>query len=107
KISINDVFNWQVGRSKHLVMLSDDGLIANHALAVRDGEHRFRTLASPPWPMFQQHKFDFVVTVEVNEVFVLQVAGPSSLEILEVLLGRRLRDIGFLDVVATRIPGLD
>lgn len=107
RISINDVYSWPVGRSKHLVMLSDDGLIANHALAVRDAEHRFRTLASPPWPMFQQHKFDFDVKVEVNEVFVLQVAGPSSLQILEVLLGRHLRDVSFLDVVATKIPGLD
>ena len=88
-------------------MLSEDGLIANHTLTVRDGEDRFRTLASPPWPLFQQHKFDFDVQVELNEIFILQVAGPRSLEILEKVLGKDIRDLGFLDFVPTSIPGVD
>ena len=107
RISINDVYNWPIGRSKHLVMLDDNGLIANHALAVRDADDRFRTLASPPWPMFQQHKFDFDVTIELNDVFVLQVAGPASLNILERVLGHGLRDVAFLDVVPAKIPGVE
>ncbi|MGX5696267.1 hypothetical protein ACWKWP_08730 [Agromyces soli] len=107
RISINNVSKWPIGRSKHLVMLNDEGLIACHALAVRDGEQRFRTLASPPWPMFQQHRFDFDVTVELNEIFVLQVAGPVSLQILETVLGKSLRDVAFLDVVPAKIPGVD
>jgi len=35
-ISINGA-DWPVGRSRHLVMLDDEGLIANHTLAIRDG----------------------------------------------------------------------
>jgi len=107
KISINDVYSWPIHGSKHLVMLSDDGLIANHSLAVRDSEHSFRTLASPPWPLFQQGKFHFDVDIQLNEIFVLQVAGPLSLQILERVLGKDLRDIGFLDVATVHIPGID
>lgn len=77
KLSINDVWKWEVGRSKHLVMLSEDGFIASHALAVRDGENTFRTLASPPWPLIQSRRLDFDVEITVNDVFILQVAGPS------------------------------
>ena len=29
---------WPVGQSRHLVMLDDEGLIANHALGIRDSE---------------------------------------------------------------------
>ena len=107
KISINDVSRWPIGRSKHLVMLSEDGLIANHTLTVRDSEDRFRTLASPPWPLFQQSKYDFDVKLELNEIFILQVAGPRSLEILERVLGKDIRDLEFLDFVPTSIPGVD
>ena len=97
KISINDVYNWPIGRSKHLVMLSEDGLIANHALTVRDSENR-----SEPSPVHRgrsssSRKFDFDVQVELNEIFILQVAGPRSLQILERVLGKDIRDLGFLD----------
>src|SRR3954447_1772419 len=44
RISINDVYNWPVGRSKHLVMLDEQGLIASHALTVRD-QDAFRMIA--------------------------------------------------------------
>jgi len=107
KIAINDVADWPIGRQKHLVMLTDDGLVADHALAVRDADDRFRTFASPGWAMFQVHRFDFEVEVQARESFVLQVAGPKSLQTLERLLGKRLRDLEFLDVVAERIPGID
>ena len=106
KISTNDVYNWPVGRSKHLVMLDDRGLIASHALTVRD-QDAFRMIAGPPWPLFQLRRFDFDVHMTVNEIFILQVAGPKSLDVLIRLLGEGVRDLKFLDAVRVSIPGVD
>ncbi|WP_314504869.1 hypothetical protein [uncultured Microbacterium sp.] len=106
KISINDVYNWSVGRSKHLVMLDEQGVIASHALAVRDRES-FRMIAGPPWPLFQMRRLDFDVQMTVNDIFILQVAGPKSLDVLVQLLGEGVRDLRFLDAVRVSIPGVD
>lgn len=106
-ISINDVWKWPIGRSKHLVMLSEDGTIASHTLAVRDDEATFRSFAGPPWPLVQARRLAFDVEITVNDIFILQVAGPRSLEVLERALHRALRDVGFLDVVPVSVPGVD
>ena len=49
KVSINNVYNWPIGTSKHLVSLDEHGLIANHGLTVRDSEDSFRQFGSMPW----------------------------------------------------------
>ncbi|APH46046.1 aminomethyltransferase [Microbacterium sp. 1.5R] len=107
RLSINDVWKWPIGRSKHLVMLDDQGLIASHALTVRDGEARFRMLAGPPWPLFQVKRLNLDVTIEVNEIFILQVAGPKSAEVLEKLFGGGIRDLAFLAAEPVTVPGVD
>jgi glycine cleavage system aminomethyltransferase T len=46
--SINNVYKWKIGTSKHLVMCNEDGFIENHALANRDDEESFRMFAGNP-----------------------------------------------------------
>ena len=50
RTSINNVYQWPIGTSKHLVQTDEQGLIANHGLSIRDGEQQFRMLACGPWP---------------------------------------------------------
>lgn len=103
--SINDVYDWKIGTSKHLVSTSEDGLVANHGLAIRDGEQSFRQLASLPWAAYRSTTLGLDVTFEFDNIFILQIAGPKSVQVIERLLGKSIRDIAFLDIQKIEIPG--
>jgi vanillate/3-O-methylgallate O-demethylase len=57
KVSINNVYNWPIGRSKHLVSVDENGFIANHGLAVRDSEESFRQFGSIPWLPYSRRRW--------------------------------------------------
>jgi vanillate/3-O-methylgallate O-demethylase len=107
RLSINNVQTWPVGTSKHLVMPSEDGLIANHGLAIRDRADTFRQLAALPWPLYQIGKLGLDVEATVQDIFILQIAGPTSVQVIERLLGRSLRDLTFLAVRDIEIADVD
>jgi len=107
KVSINDCYNWPIGTSKHLVMCNESGLIVNHGLAHRDSEDSFRTFACFPWPVYMNGKLGYDVNVSFRDIFILQVAGPTSLHVLEKATGENLRDVQFLQARPTKISGID
>ena len=107
RLSINNVYKWPIGTSKHLVMLDENGCIANHALTVRDSEESFRQFASMPWPMFKAPDLGIDVDISLRNIFLFQVAGPTSLQVLERLLGDQVRRLNFLDVKKVSVPGID
>jgi glycine cleavage system aminomethyltransferase T len=104
--SINNVYKWPVGKSKHLVQCNKDGLIATHGLTHRDSETRFRQFSSSPQGVFMQIKSDMDVKFSTRKIFIFQFAGPKSLQALEKATGESLRDVEFLAARSTRIPGI-
>lgn len=107
-LSINNVYKWGVGRCKHLVALTPDGLVANHALFFKDAEDIFRTTAGCSVPYIQavqSGKYDCEYIP--SKIFVFQLSGPLSLTILEKVTKTNLRDVRFLDFKPIRIPGID
>ncbi|MGY1812219.1 hypothetical protein [Blastococcus sp. SYSU D00820] len=107
RLSINNVHRWPVGTSKHLVMLDDRGYIANHGLTVRDSEDSFRHMAAMPWPLYKAPSLGLDVEIGLRDIFLFQVAGPTSVQVLERLLGQPLRGLAFLGVQRVAIPGID
>lgn len=107
QLSINNVYKWPIGKSKHLVMADDHGYVANHGLAVRDSEDSFRQFASLPWALYKAPSMGIDVQISLRTVFLYQIAGPASLQVLERLIGEKLRTVGFLDVEKITVPGLD
>jgi glycine cleavage system aminomethyltransferase T len=106
-VSINDCYKWPVGMSKHLVMCDENGYVANHGLAVRDGEDSFRTLATFPWAAPKNAELNYNVEISFRILFIHQIAGPLSLQVLEKATGESLRDVKFLAFRPTKIPGID
>ena len=106
-VSINDVYSWPIGTSKHLVMPDENGFIATHGLTVRDGEDSFRQFAAVPWGVYQAFASGKRVQVNLRDIFLYQVAGPTSLQVLERLIGEQLRDVRFLGIRKVEIPGID
>ena len=106
--SINNVYKWKTGKCKHLVALTPDGLVANHALFFKDAEDTYRTTAgcSVPYIMgLQSGKYQCEYLS--RQVFIHQVSGPLSLTILEKATQSDLRDVKFLDFRPVTIPGID
>lgn len=110
RLAINNVHTWAIGSSKHLVMTDEDGLIVSHGLAVRDSEQSFRQLAALPWPgyvMSTAGTDGLDVDMSFRDNFILQVAGPRSVEVLEKLAGASVRDLRFLGVQAIQLAGVE
>jgi vanillate/3-O-methylgallate O-demethylase len=107
RLSINNVYKWPIGTSKHLVMPDEHGYIANHGLTVRDSEDSFRQFASMPWAAYKAPEIGLDVDISFRNIFLYQVAGPASLQVLEKLLGEQVRSLEFLGIQETAIPGID
>lgn len=106
--SINDCYKWKDGKGKHLVSLSPDGYVANHALFYRDSETQYRTTAgcSVPYLMgLQSGKYDCQYTT--RPIFIFQLSGPTSLTIVEKATQMDLHDVKFLQIVPIKMPGID
>ncbi|WP_161349824.1 aminomethyl transferase family protein [Maritimibacter harenae] len=104
-ICTNSMATFRVGRAKHVVMCTSDGLIAAHGILQRLAEDDFRLFASGPWAAFQHSKTAFDVQQTIETPFLFQVAGPKSLDVLNDVSGDDLGDIGFLRFRDTTIAG--
>ncbi|MFE7835093.1 aminomethyl transferase family protein [Streptomyces sp. NPDC057474] len=110
RLVINDVYNWPLSTSKHLVMTGESGLIVSHGLAVRDAEDSFRMLAALPWPAYyasQHGTAGLEVNVSWRDTFILQIAGPRSIDVIEKALGASVRDLPFLGIQKVKLAGAE
>lgn len=106
--SINNVYKWKAGKCKHLVALTPDGLVANHALFFKDADDSFRTTAGCSVPYLMAMKSgNYNVKYTTKRVFIFQFSGPLSLTILEKATNTNLHDVKFLEFRPVRIPGID
>lgn len=106
--SINNVWNWKIGFSKHLVQLDPNGLVTNHGLCCRDAEEVFRLTACDVTPFIMlMQQGGFQVKLEQVDEFVFQFSGPRSLTVIERVTQTDLHDLKFLEVRPVSIPGID
>ena len=105
-ILINSLEKFPVGSMKHGVMCTDDGLIAAHGIIERKGEDHFESIAGGPPAEVRITKVPFDVEIKRLDYYLFQIAGPTSLQVLEKVTGESLRDVGFLRFRDTRINGI-
>lgn len=106
--SINNVYKWKSSKCKHLVALTPDGLVANHALFFKDSEEQFRTTAGCSVPYLTalqsgKYRCEYIT----RQAFIFQFSGPLSLTILEKATQTDLHDVGFLDFRPVTLPGFE
>jgi hypothetical protein len=75
-------------------MPDENGLIAAHGRTIRDSDDTFRQLASGPWAPFKAASLGADVQISTENIVILQVAGPTSVQVIERLLGRSIRELG-------------
>jgi glycine cleavage system aminomethyltransferase T len=103
---INSLEKFPIGSMKHAVMLNEDGLIAAHGIVERKGEDHFESFAGGP--PGSDLTVDGSLDVEVKRLthYLFQIAGPTSMQVLEKATGESLRDIRFLRFRESRINGI-
>jgi vanillate/3-O-methylgallate O-demethylase len=104
-ILINSLEKFPIGSMKHAVMLNDSGLIVAHGILERKGEDEFESFAGGP-PGTTQTKVPDGVEIRRLNHYLFQIAGPTSLQVLERATDESIRDIKFLRFRDSRIKGL-
>lgn len=103
----NSFAKFPVGRGKHALMCRDDGLLLMHGVLLRLGEEEFITYWLSPniQERLEEGGYDAVGEDLTGKVYMFQVAGPRSLEVLEAASGDDLHDIKFMAHRPTSIDG--
>ena len=91
---------------KHGVMCAEDGLIAAHGIIERKGEDHFESFAGGPPGLLFRPDVPFDVEIKRLDNYLFQIAGPTSLTVLEKATGEGLRDVKFLRFRDTSINGV-
>jgi glycine cleavage system aminomethyltransferase T len=106
---VNSFANFPIGTGKHSIMCTDEGLVMMDGVLLRLGEDDFITYWMAPYIGYALQKGTYNAVGEnlTGKVFLFQIAGPRSLEVLEAATGDDLHDIGFMHHRLSGIDGME
>jgi glycine cleavage system aminomethyltransferase T len=104
---VNSFANFPAGKGKHAIMCNEQGLVMMDGVLIRVGEDDFITYWLWPYIEYALKKGNYNATGEnlTGQVFLFQVAGPRSLEVLETATEECLHDIKFMHHRLSSIEG--
>ncbi|MFD2858216.1 hypothetical protein ACFSZS_30490 [Seohaeicola zhoushanensis] len=103
---INSFEKFPVGAMKHAVQCDDHGLITAHGIVSRLAEDHFESWAGGPPGPTPMTNVGYDVEIKVQDKHLFQVAGPTSLHVLEKATGESLRDLKFLRFRDITVAGI-
>jgi vanillate/3-O-methylgallate O-demethylase len=103
--SVNSMRNFGVGQSKHVIHCNNDGKVIEEGVLTRTGEQELLAYATF-WPDHVRRHGDYDVEMEPIDEAEYHLQGPNSVSVMERLLGRRFRDIGFMRNETVTIAGV-
>jgi glycine cleavage system aminomethyltransferase T len=105
-ICVNGFSKFSVGTLRHAIMCNERGLIVAHGVLARVAEDEFITHYLGQWTDYKLRSGNYNAQGEfIHDEFIFQVAGPRSLEVLEVATGECLHDIRFAGHRESSISG--
>lgn len=105
---VNSFAKFSVGALKHGIMCNDQGLVMAHGVLMRLAEDEFLSYFLAPYAAYKFYAGGYDAKGEwVNDRFMLQVAGPRSLEVLETATGDCLHDLKFGHHRPSAIQGIE
>jgi glycine cleavage system aminomethyltransferase T len=107
-ISVNGFSTFPINTGKHVITCNADGLIVRHGVLQRLGEEEFINYGCEPWASYQFKQGNYYAEMEdvTADIFLFQIAGPTSLQTLEAATGESLRDIGFMGRRESSVRGM-
>jgi glycine cleavage system aminomethyltransferase T len=106
---VNDIAAMPVNSMRHGIMCTHTGLIMQDGVVLRFGEDEFYTNWLGPYVQyaFEKGSYNAEGSNITGKIFLFQVAGPRSLEILENVTRTDLHDIKFARLKKSVIAGKD
>jgi len=109
RVCVNSFEKFPIGSMKQGVMCNEDGLVIAAGVILRTGEYE----AISYWMLDQLTLYntgafcnlDLEIENLTGKVFLYQVAGPVSIDILEAACSQSLRDLKFLRIMDATIAG--
>lgn len=108
-ICVNSFRNFAVGQLRHAILCNDEGKIITDGVVIHVEEGVYRTFWLSPVIQYRLSQTDLDVQgVDLTgTVFLFQISGPRSLEILEQAAQEDLHDIRFARHRVSRIAGAE
>ena len=111
ELGVNGFGKFAIGQAKHVAMCNHDGKLAGDGILMRLDENRYKFTGGVvvAWAEFHflRGAYDATLRHVGPEQFMFQVQGPSALDIVEIVTGESLRDIGFMRFRPVRIGGVE
>jgi len=106
---VNSFATMPIGGGKHGIMCMENGLLMMDGVVIRSSEDEFITYWMAPYIAYAlaKGKYDAVGEDLTGKVFLFQLAGPRSLEILERATGQNFHDVKFMKSQKGSIGGMD
>ncbi|KAL6351896.1 hypothetical protein LRP88_14708 [Fusarium phalaenopsidis] len=101
-ISTNHWPDFQPGQCKHAIFCQDNGCIVGDGLVLMLGKDDFLFTSGPGtvWLVYQfrfgRRKFNASLDLCTDDWFLLQIQGPKSVQLLDDLTDKGVRDINFM-----------
>lgn len=105
----NSFGTFPINKGKHGIMCDEAGRVMMDGVLMRTGEEEFITYWLAPWVAYCVHTSGMDVWGEdlTEKVFLYQLGGPTSLQILDAASGDNLHDIPFFGMKKTKIAGAE
>ncbi|MFC6722966.1 hypothetical protein ACFQE1_00845 [Halobium palmae] len=105
-ISVNSFENFEIGQAKHVIQCNENGSIVAEGLLMRLDEETYSASANPAfWTGYNLEKGEYDADWRTVDTFNFQVQGPTSIKVLEELVGDELRDVEFIHFTDVEIGG--
>ncbi|MGO2750424.1 MAG: hypothetical protein ACTIA6_10280 [Pseudoclavibacter sp.] len=106
---INDFTRFSIGASKHAVMCNENGRVMADGMVLRTGEDEFISFFLTPYLdyLVAAGHYDVVGEDLSADLFLFQVGGPGSLEVIQSATGDDFRDLDFIWHRMANIPHPD
>ena len=107
-VCVNSFANFRIGTGKHAVMCNEDGYIIKDGMLLRLSEDEFLSFWMLPYIAYVEERGSYadVRSEDVTgKVFFYQLAGPTSLELVERVTGESFHDLKFSNFRLSSIDG--
>jgi glycine cleavage system aminomethyltransferase T len=103
----NSFEKFPVGKGKQGLMVDEEGYVAATGVLIRGNEDEFYSYWLEPWLSytFSTKKYNAKVENLTGKVFLFQLAGPKSLQIIESASNEDYHDLGYLQHKTGHIVG--
>ena len=104
-----DMRKCAIGQCKYALITDENGCVVNDPVVLRVGENRFWLCPSDSdvhlWAKGVAVGMGLHATVRLTDVYPIQLQGPKSVDVLQAIIGERIRSLKYYWFMEAEFPG--